>query len=61
MWLWTLDEYFGAIKNDEVFQRVSRCLDALEVLPNEMMPRAAMIESQYYSPAVPVDTCLTTP
>ncbi|POM66060.1 Crinkler (CRN) family protein [Phytophthora palmivora] len=45
---WTLDEYLNAIKDDEVFQSVSQCLDAPAVLPDEEMSRAAMVESKYY-------------
>ncbi|EGZ27628.1 hypothetical protein PHYSODRAFT_293418 [Phytophthora sojae] len=48
VWSWTLDEYLNAIKDDEVFQSVSQCLDAPAVLPNEEMSRAAMVESKYY-------------
>ncbi|POM80720.1 Crinkler (CRN) family protein [Phytophthora palmivora] len=45
---WTLHEYLNAIKDDEVFQSVSQCLDAPAVLPDEEMSRAAMVESKYY-------------
>ncbi|TMW64761.1 hypothetical protein Poli38472_011641 [Pythium oligandrum] len=48
VWSWTLDEYLNAIKDDEVFQSVSQCLDAPAVLPDEEMSRAAMVESKYF-------------
>nr|AHF51836.1 crinkler [Lagenidium giganteum] len=48
VWSWTLDEYLNAIKDDEVFQSVSQCLDAPAVLPDEEMSRSAMVESKYY-------------
>lgn len=48
VWLWTLNEYLNAIKDDEVLQSVSQCLDARAVLPDEEMSRATMVESKYY-------------
>ncbi|ETI55564.1 hypothetical protein F442_01682 [Phytophthora nicotianae P10297] len=48
VWSLILDEYLNAIKNDDVFQSVSQCLDSPAVLPDEEMSRAAMVESKYY-------------
>ncbi|GMF20002.1 unnamed protein product [Phytophthora lilii] len=42
---WTLDDYYNAIKDDEVWNNVSPFLDAHEQLPGEEISRKAMVES----------------